>query len=75
MLVGGGYYRLGAYDQAVAAFRKAIALHRTSCVTSTAAGPGPAKKKDWDGAIAAFREAVRLEARQRRMGHVGLGEP
>jgi tetratricopeptide (TPR) repeat protein len=58
--VADSYFRLGAYDRAAAAYRKAIAVSHDFGYAYVRLGDVLAKQKDWDGAIAAQREAVRL---------------
>ncbi len=54
------YAALKSPDQAVAAYRKAIALDAESSGAHTLLGYALRGKRDWDGAVAAYREAVRL---------------
>jgi tetratricopeptide (TPR) repeat protein len=61
LVVGKDYAELGAYDQAIAAYRKVISL--SPFYTGFAQlwmGEALSKKKDWEAAIAALREAIRL---------------
>jgi tetratricopeptide (TPR) repeat protein len=60
-MVGNHYAKLEAYDQAIAAYRRVIAM--SPCYTGIAhlwMGEALSKKKDWEAAIAALREAIRL---------------
>jgi tetratricopeptide (TPR) repeat protein len=60
-MVAKAYADLGAYDQAIAACRKAIAMSPSSTgSTYFVMGQALSKKKDWDAAIAALREAIRV---------------
>jgi tetratricopeptide (TPR) repeat protein len=59
--LGDCYAGLGAYPQALAAFKKSVELGRGAVVGYLHMGDALAKKKDWDGAVAAVREAVRLQ--------------
>jgi tetratricopeptide (TPR) repeat protein len=59
-MVGKAYADLGAYDQAIAAYRKAIAMsHPFSGRPQFYMGEALSWKKDWEAAIAALREAIR----------------
>jgi tetratricopeptide (TPR) repeat protein len=58
--LGECYSALGAYDLAIQACSKAIALYPNSCFTYECMGRALAKKKDEKGAIAAFEQASRL---------------
>jgi serine/threonine protein kinase len=58
--IGTCYAALEAYDNAIAAYRKAIALRPDSSYAIERMGEALLKKKDWDGAITAFRDAVRV---------------
>jgi tetratricopeptide (TPR) repeat protein len=58
--VGTCYANLGSYDNAVAAYRKGIALSPGSAVAYEWLGSVLSKKKDHEGAVAALREAVRI---------------
>jgi serine/threonine protein kinase/tetratricopeptide (TPR) repeat protein len=65
-MVGKAYADLGAYDQAIAACRKAIAMSPSSTgSTYFVMGQVLSMKKDWESAIAALREAIRLLPGQR----------
>jgi tetratricopeptide (TPR) repeat protein len=60
-MVASNYAALGAYDQAIAGYRKVIAM--SPFYTAHAhlwMGAALSKKKDWGAAIAALREAIRL---------------
>jgi tetratricopeptide (TPR) repeat protein len=58
--LGACYDRLEAYDLAVAAFRKSIALFPESAMAYRYLGRSLAKKKDEKGAMAALEEAFRI---------------
>jgi tetratricopeptide (TPR) repeat protein len=58
--IGTCYAALESYDNAIAAYRKAIALRPDSSYAIERMGDALMKKKDWDGAITAFRDAVRV---------------
>jgi tetratricopeptide (TPR) repeat protein len=58
--LGACYDRLEAYDLAVAAFRKSIALYPESGMAYRYLGRALAKKKDEKGAMAALDEAFRI---------------
>jgi serine/threonine protein kinase/tetratricopeptide (TPR) repeat protein len=61
IMVASHYAELGAYDQAIASYRKVIA--RSSLYRGIAhlwMGDALSKKKDWEAAIATIREAIRL---------------
>jgi tetratricopeptide (TPR) repeat protein len=61
LMVGDGYAKLGADDQAVAAYRKVIAISPFySGIAHLWMGEVLSTKKDWEAAIAAIREAIRL---------------
>jgi tetratricopeptide (TPR) repeat protein len=61
LMVGSEYDRLGAYDQAIAAYRKVISLSPGYAgLANLWMGRPLSKKEDWEGAIAALREAIRL---------------
>jgi tetratricopeptide (TPR) repeat protein len=65
-LVAKEYAQLGAYDQAITAYRKVIAM--CPLITGLAhlwMGEALSKKKDWEAAIAEIREAIRLLPEQR----------
>ena len=70
--VGGMYNRLGALDQAEAAYRKGIALSPTAAVLHRALGDVLDRKRNPDGAIASYREALRLDPNFTE-AHVRLG--
>jgi tetratricopeptide (TPR) repeat protein len=60
-MVGKAYADLGAYDQAIAACRKAIAMSPSSTGSSYfVMGQALTRKKDWEAAIAALRASIRL---------------
>jgi tetratricopeptide (TPR) repeat protein len=75
------YSALGAYDLAVAALRKSIALYPKSGLAYQYMGRALAKKKDEKGAMEAFQEAFRLAPneplpiRSFATGLVALGRP
>jgi tetratricopeptide (TPR) repeat protein len=82
LLLGACYSSLRAYDLAVPAYHKSIALYPDSALAYQAMGIDLAKNKDQEGAIAAFKEAaLRLGQDQPRaivyhaMGLVALGHP
>jgi tetratricopeptide (TPR) repeat protein len=82
LLLGASYSALRAYDLAVPAYHKSIALYPNSALAYQAMGIDLAKIQDEKGAIAAFKEvAVRLSGDQPRailyhaMGLVALGHP
>ncbi|HVC92096.1 MAG TPA: protein kinase [Pirellulales bacterium] len=58
--IGTCYAHLESYDNAIAAYRKAIALRPDSSYAIVRMGDALLKKKDWDGAITAFRDAERV---------------
>jgi tetratricopeptide (TPR) repeat protein/tRNA A-37 threonylcarbamoyl transferase component Bud32 len=60
-LLGAIYADLGSDDNAIAAYRKAIALGHYSGFAFMGVGELLLKKKDWDGAIPPLREAARLQ--------------
>ncbi|MCI0458341.1 MAG: tetratricopeptide repeat protein, partial [Gemmataceae bacterium] len=57
--LGACYTGLKSYDQAVAAYRKSIALCPSSAIAYEGIGYALLRKLDREGAITAFREAVR----------------
>jgi len=59
--IGACYAFLESYDNAIAAYRKTIALRPDSSYALECMGEAFSKKKDWDGAVAAFRDAVRVD--------------
>ena len=69
--VGGCYYALGSYDQAVAAQRRAIKLGSDSYFAHVALGFSLLATKDWDGAAAELRTAIPLLPSDVR-AHTGL---
>jgi tetratricopeptide (TPR) repeat protein len=79
--LGECYLSLGAYDLAIQACLKSIALYPKSCLAYQCMGRALAKKKDEKGAIAAFEEAFRLcpiepwAIRLHAMGLLELGRP
>jgi eukaryotic-like serine/threonine-protein kinase len=79
-MVGIDYMSLGSYDQAITAYRKAIALAPAdSSLGQYWIGQALLQKRDWEGAIAAFREAVRpkpgrpLRGQVLQSAHLRLG--
>ena len=56
--LGDCYSNLQAYDLAVQAYRKSIALYPNSAIAYEWMGLALAKKKDEKGAIAAFKESA-----------------
>jgi tetratricopeptide (TPR) repeat protein len=82
LLLGACYSTLRAYDLAVPAYHRSIALYPNSALAYQALALDLAKVQDEKGAIAAFKEAaVRLSGDQPRailyhaMGLVALGRP
>jgi tetratricopeptide (TPR) repeat protein len=80
-MAGIDYLALGSPDQAIAAYRKAIALAPAdNSLGQCWIGQALLKKRDWDGAIAAFREALRpapgrpLRGQVLQSAHLRLGE-
>jgi serine/threonine protein kinase/tetratricopeptide (TPR) repeat protein len=71
LYVGDCYSALRSPDQAVAAYRKAIALGADSYFAHGRLGGELLGTKDWDGAAAAFREAMRIRSDEVR-AHRGL---
>jgi serine/threonine protein kinase/tetratricopeptide (TPR) repeat protein len=78
LMVAYEYAQLGSYDQAVAAYRKTIAMSPFYAgIGNLWMGEALIKKKDWDGAIPALREAIRLLPERRahaylRSAHANL---
>jgi tetratricopeptide (TPR) repeat protein len=70
-LVGDCYSALRSSDQAVAAYRKAIALGSNGYFAHGQLGNALLVTKDWDGAATAFREAMRIRSDEVR-AHRGL---
>jgi tetratricopeptide (TPR) repeat protein len=61
LMVGWQYDHLGAYDQAIAAYRKVMSMSAGYAgMANRSMGEALLKKRDWEGAIAAFRELIRL---------------
>jgi tetratricopeptide (TPR) repeat protein len=61
--LGDQYAELGAYDQAIAAYRKVMSMSSSAVYAVDAQrrmSEALLKKRDWEGAIAAFRELIRL---------------
>jgi tetratricopeptide (TPR) repeat protein len=58
--VGQCYDALGSYDEAIAAYRKAMSLYANPGYAYLCLGVTLRRKNDLDGAIAAMRECVRL---------------
>jgi tetratricopeptide (TPR) repeat protein len=79
--LGNCYYSLAAYDSAVEACLKSIALNPKSSFAYMCMGNALAKKKDEKGAIAALNEALRLWPNDPRpirafaRGQYDLGRP
>jgi tetratricopeptide (TPR) repeat protein len=59
--LGDCYAGLGSYDQAIAAYRKAIELGHGAVVGYVHIARALEKRKDWDGAAAAVQNAIRLQ--------------
>jgi tetratricopeptide (TPR) repeat protein len=82
LLLGAVYSDLRAYDLAVPAYLKSIALYPDSALAYQAMGIDLAKNHDEKGAIAAFKEVALLLSRDQprailyhAMGQVALGQP
>jgi tetratricopeptide (TPR) repeat protein len=79
--LGACYSTLRAYDLAVSAYLKSIALYPNSVIAYEWMGLALAKKKDEKGAIAAFKEPLRLRPNDPwailsfAKGLVALGRP
>src|SRR5262249_41703715 len=79
LMIGSDFARLGAYDQAIAAYRKLISLSPFyNGIANLWLGEALSKKKDWEAAIAALREAIRLLPERRAemyvpWAHLDLG--
>jgi serine/threonine protein kinase/tetratricopeptide (TPR) repeat protein len=79
--LGDCYATLQAYDLAVRAYLKSIALYPNSARAYEWMGLALAKKKDEQGAIAAFEESSRLSPdkpraiRSRALGLIAMGRP
>ena len=70
-MVGNDYTKLGAYDQAVATYRKVIAISPFyTGIAHLWMGEALSKKKDWEAAIVALREAIRLLPERRALNYV-----
>jgi serine/threonine protein kinase/tetratricopeptide (TPR) repeat protein len=71
VMVARSYADLGADDQAIAAYRKVIAMSPFyTGIAHLWMGDALSKKKDWEAAIAAIREAIRLLPERRAKMYV-----
>ncbi len=71
VMVARSYADLGADDQAIAAYRKVIAMSPFyTGIAHLWMGEALSKKKDWEAAIAAIREAIRLLPERRALSFV-----